>query len=193
MIYAERIRLRAMERADVPYCVEWLNDPEVTAGLLLNLPLAAWDEMRWFENLANRPAAERPLAIEARLPDGGWKYIGNLGLEDISSTHRSATFGIFIGDKSYWNSGYGTEATRLIVKHGFGTLNLNRISLTVYETNPRAIRAYEKVGFVREGVQRQAIYRDGRYLDLILMSILRAEWESPRSVAEQDALKGNQV
>jgi RimJ/RimL family protein N-acetyltransferase len=178
MIYGDRIRLRAVEREDIPRYVEWLNDPDVTAGLLINLPLASWDETRWFENLAEREAIDRPLAVEARLPEGGWKHIGNVGLHQFEKIHRSAEFGIFIGDKSCWNQGYGTEATRLTVKHGFETLNLNRIYLSVYNTNPRAVCAYEKAGFVHEGVQRQAIYRKGRYLDLIFMSILRSEWEA---------------
>ena len=151
MIYGDRIRLRAIEREDVPRFVEWLNDPEVTAGLYVNLPLAAWDELRWFENLANREAAERPLAVEVRLPEGGWKHIGNVGLHQIEKIHRSAEFGIVIGEKSYWNQGYGTEATRLTVKYGFEVLNLNRISLLVYETNPRAAHIYEKAGFVHKG------------------------------------------
>ena len=101
MIYGERIRLRAVEREDIPRFVEWLNDPEVIAGLLINLPMASWDETRWFENLANRPAEERPLALDAVQPDGSWKHIGNVGLHQIEWTNRAAEFGIFIGDKSF--------------------------------------------------------------------------------------------
>ena len=178
MILAERIRLRAIEREDIPRFVEWLNDPEVTAGLLINLPMATWDETRWFENLGNRPAEERPLAVDARLPEGGWTHIGNVGLHQIETTNRSAEFGIFIGDKAFWDHGYGSEATRLTLKHGFETLNLNRIYLYVFETNPRAIRAYEKCGFVHEGKQRQSVYRNGRYIDTFFMSILRSEWDA---------------
>ena len=178
MIYAERIRLRAVERDDIPRFVEWLNDPDVTAGLAMHLPMSTWDETRWFENLSNRAVEERPLAIEARSSEGGWKHIGSVGLEAIEWLNRSASFGIFIGDKSVWDQGYGTEATRLMLKHGFETLNLNRIFLHVYETNPRAIRAYEKAGFVREGLQRQAIYRNGSYFNVLLMSILRSGWDA---------------
>lgn len=177
MIYGERIRLRAVEREDIPRFVEWLNDPDVTAGLLIHLPLAIWDETRWFENLANQPVEERPLALDVRLPDGTWAHIGNTGLHRIEWSSRSAEFGIFIGDKAYWNSGYGSEATHLTLKHGFETLNLNRIYLHVYETNPRAIRVYEKIGFQREGRLRQATYRNGRYIDSLLMSMLRSEWD----------------
>jgi RimJ/RimL family protein N-acetyltransferase len=63
-----------------------------------------------------------------------------------------------------------------LVKHGFQTINLNRIYLRVLETNPRAIRAYEKAGFTHEGRQRQADFRDGRYIDLLVMSMLRSEF-----------------
>ncbi len=178
MIYGERIRLRAVESDDLPRFVEWLNDPEVTAGLLFTLPLASWDEKRWFENLANCPIEERPLALDAGQPDGSWAHIGNVGLHQIEWTNRAAEFGIFIGDKSYWNNGYGTEATRLVLKHGFETLNLNRIYLYVFETNPGAVRTYEKAGFTHEGQLRQSIYRNGRYIDVFLMSILRSEWDA---------------
>ena len=66
---------------------------------------------------------------------------------------------------------------RLILKHGFETLNLNRIFLRVYANNPRAIRSYEKVGFVHEGTMRQSAYKDGQYIDVVFMSILRSEWQ----------------
>jgi RimJ/RimL family protein N-acetyltransferase len=180
MITSERIRLRAVEREDIPRFVEWLNDPEVIAGLLVNLPMSTWDETRWFENLANRPAEDRPLAVDARLPEGGWKHIGNVGLHQIEWMNRAAEFGIFIGDKTFWNQGYGSEATRLTLKHGFETLNMNRIYLYVFETNPRAIRAYEKCGFAREGKLRQSIYQNGNYIDTLLMSMLRSEWDAQK-------------
>ncbi|MEI7844208.1 MAG: GNAT family protein [Chloroflexota bacterium] len=180
MIYGERIRLRAVEQSDVPRFVEWLNDPEVIAGLLIYLPMASWEETSWFEALATRPAEERPLAVDARMPDGTWTHIGSIGLHQIKSTNRSAEFGIFIGEKTFWNNGYGSEATQLALKHGFETLNLNRISLQVFETNSRAIHVYEKIGFILEGKLRQEIYRNGHYIDTLIMSILRSEWDAKK-------------
>ncbi len=91
---------------------------------------------------------------------------------------RRASFGILIGDKAAWGKGYGSEATRLMLRHAFETLNLNRVWLHVYEYNQRGIRAYEKVGFRREGVLRQDTFRDGRYWDTIAMAVLREEWIS---------------
>jgi RimJ/RimL family protein N-acetyltransferase len=103
--------------------------------------------------------------------------IGNSGFFNVDWRVRSAELGIVIGDKAYWNQGYGTQAMRLLVHHGFTTLNLNRIFLRVYEDNPRAVRAYEKAGFFQEGRMRQGEYHDGRYLDVLLMSVLKFEWK----------------
>jgi RimJ/RimL family protein N-acetyltransferase len=85
--------------------------------------------------------------------------------------------GLFIGDKSCWNKGYGTEVMRLLLRHGFGTLNLNRIFLRVDEDNYGGIRAYEKAGFLLEGRERMGGYRNGKYHDILRMSVLRSEWE----------------
>jgi RimJ/RimL family protein N-acetyltransferase len=177
MIYGKRIRLRGVEPEDLPLFVEWLNDPEVTEGLMFLAPLSLEDEKRWFEKLADHSPAERPLVIEIREGDA-WRMVGNCEFHHISQTNRSADVGIFIGDKSLWNSGYGTETMQLLLKHGFESLNLNRISLVVYDDNPRAIRAYEKAGFVLEGRLRQARYKHGKYKDELIMSVLRSEWEA---------------
>jgi len=66
MITGERIRLRAVEREDLPFFVEWLNDPEVVKGLVINFPLSTIDEERWFEKVSDLPPEEKPLAIEIR-------------------------------------------------------------------------------------------------------------------------------
>ncbi len=176
MIYSGRIRLRAPERSDIPRFVTWLNDPEVRAGLLVSLPLSTADEEGWFEAMLKRPLEEHPMTIEVRQGDD-WLPVGNCGFHNVDWRCRAAEVGIFIGEKSLWNRGYGTEVMRLLLKHGFHTLNLNRIALDVYETNPRAIRSYEKAGFVHEGRRRQAMYKDGRYVDILQMSVLRSEWQ----------------
>lgn len=178
MIIGERIRLRAMRRDDLPLFVEWFNDPEVTRGLMHTLPLSLEDEEDWFDGARKKPMEEHPLTIEIPAQEG-WELVGNCGLFGIDWRIRSAEFGIVIGAKEHWNKGYGTEALGLMIQHGFNTLNLNRIELRVYEDNLRAIRAYEKAGFVQEGKLRQGHYHDGEYLDVYLMSILRSEWQIP--------------
>lgn len=183
MIYGERIRLRGVEREDLPLFVQWLNDPEVIEGLLYLAPLSLEDENHWFDKIAEHAPSERPMAIE--INEGGtWRMIGNCSFHNISSTNRSAEVGIFIGEKSLWNAGYGTECMQVLVRHGFESLNLNRIMLVVYDDNLRAIRAYEKAGFTLEGRLRQARYRHGHYGDELIMSILRSEWDAANKMEE---------
>ncbi len=175
MFYSERLRLRAVTRADLPLFVEWFNDPQVTAYLRHGWPLAPEDEEAWFERLGHLPREERPLVIEVRRPEG-WQPIGNGGLRRIHWRNRSAEVAIAIGEKDFWDQGYGTEALSVLLHAAFDTLNLHRVWLHVQAENQRAIAAYRKLGFVEEGRLRQAEYRQGRYVDLLVMSILRPEW-----------------
>jgi RimJ/RimL family protein N-acetyltransferase len=181
MIVGNCVRFRAVERGDLPAFVKWLNDPEVQQGIMIHHPFSQAEEENWYEGMIKNPIDEHVMGIEARehdTEDGEerWKLIGSLAFNQIEWRNRAAEFGIMIGDKDYWNRGYGTEAVRLLVNHGFSTLNLNRIFLRVFENNPRAIRAYEKAGFVHEGRLRQAEFRDGKYIDVLIMSILKDEF-----------------
>ncbi|MGC8874793.1 MAG: GNAT family N-acetyltransferase [Chloroflexia bacterium] len=173
MLIGERVRLRAIEREDLPRCVAWLNDPEVVRYLTLYLPLSREDEERWFEGYLQDPR-RKVLAIEAETGE----HIGNIGLEEIDWKNRCAELGIFIGEKDRWGQGYGTDAVRTLLRFAFEELNLNRVQLHVFAFNERARRCYIRCGFVEEGRQRQAHYTEGRYHDVILMSILRAEWDA---------------
>jgi RimJ/RimL family protein N-acetyltransferase len=175
IIYGKRVRLRAVEREDVNKFHEWVNDPEVTRGLAMYLPMSLTDEENWFNSLAKRDQKEKPLAIEIR-KGKSWKLIGNCGVFDVDSVNSSAELGIMIGEKLEWNKGYGAEVMSLLVKHCIETLNLNRVSLKVYTENIRAVRSYEKAGFVLEGRLREAVYKFGKYDDILIMSVLRSEW-----------------
>jgi RimJ/RimL family protein N-acetyltransferase len=176
MIYGERVRLRAVEKDDLEQFVRWVNDPEVIAGNSLYRPYSFADEEKWYENMRQAPPDEHPLVIEIRQGGGHWLSIGTLGLFDLQWRVRSAELGIMIGERSYWDQGYGSEAIRLLLKYAFETLNLHRVFLRVFEFNQRAIRVYEKIGFVHEGRLRQADYYQGKYIDVLLMGLLRTEW-----------------
>lgn len=177
IIYGKRVRLRSAERSDLEKFVEWINDPEVTKGLTLFLPMSSVDEEKWFEGVMQRPQEEKPLVIDMK--DGvNWRLIGNSSFFDFDWIAHAAEVGIMIGDKTIWNQGYGTEVMTLLLRHGFATLNLNRIYLRVYADNKRAIRTYEKAGFVHEGRMRQAVYKHGVFSDVLFMSVLRAEWDA---------------
>jgi RimJ/RimL family protein N-acetyltransferase len=104
------------------------------------------------------------------------KPIGFVGLDGINWVSGDAWVGIGIGERECWGKGYGTDAMQVMLRYAFCLLNLHRISLSVFDYNPRAIRSYEKAGFVREGVEPEFLEREGKHFDLVLMGILRSEW-----------------
>jgi RimJ/RimL family protein N-acetyltransferase len=102
MIYGDRIRLRALKQGDLPLFVEWLNDPDVTQGLMQFLPFTLEDEEDWYVGVRKKSLEERPLVIEM-LTDDVWEPIGNCGLFNINWRIREAEFGIVIGAKQHWD------------------------------------------------------------------------------------------
>ncbi|UOQ74422.1 GNAT family N-acetyltransferase [Hymenobacter cellulosilyticus] len=172
---ASDLYLREIERTDLPRINQWRNDPELIGYLGANFFfIGAGIDERWFDGyLANRDKAVR-LAIVVG-PDQ--RHIGNVQLTSIHPINRTAEFSIFIGDKDYWSAGHGRVATEQILQHGFNDLNLNRIYLTLLQENERARRMYQRLGFKEEGCQRQAIFKGGRYHDVLEMAMLREEFQ----------------
>jgi diamine N-acetyltransferase len=175
MIVGTKVRLRPIERDDLPRFVEWFGDPEVRRHLAIYLPFSLAQEERWFENLQGRLERQEDVLLAIETADG--VHIGNLGLHGINWKDRSAELGIAIGEKAYWNQGYGTDAIRTLLGLAFRELNLHRVFLRVDADNARAIRCYEKAGFQREGTSREAVFSEGSYRDQHVMSILESEFE----------------
>ncbi len=138
-------------------------------------------DARWFEELLPQLGESVFQFVICRL--GSREAIGGCGLRDLDRENGSAEASIFL-DPGNWGRGLGTDAMAALVDFGFGELRLERIYLHVFDYNPRAIRSYEKVGFVREATLRRAQFHRGEHHDVILMAILRDEWlalERPRS------------
>jgi diamine N-acetyltransferase len=165
--------LRELCREDIHVINQWRNDKELIDLLGNNFIFIAQEvDEAWYENyLKNRNSTIR-LAIIDTDSD---KVIGTVQLTGIHHINKSAEFSIMIGAKEYWSKGAGLFSTNSIITHGFQNLNLNRIYLTVLETNTRAIRTYEKAGFQREGILREAIYKNGMFVNLVQMSILKSD------------------
>ncbi|MCJ7824273.1 MAG: GNAT family N-acetyltransferase [Anaerolineales bacterium] len=177
MIFGERIRLRALEREDLPRFVEWFHDPEVRAGISLFMPLSLAEEEQWYEEMIKKDPIEHTLSVDVRNGEE-WTHVGNCGLFDLEPQSRRMELGVIIGERSSWDQGFGTDVVRTLLGHAFETLNLNRVVLRVYETNLRAIQVYKKIGFIEEGRLRQDHFIDGKYVDVVIMGVLCAEWKS---------------
>jgi RimJ/RimL family protein N-acetyltransferase len=106
----------------------------------------------------------------------GEELIGFIGLFDLYMHHGDTMVAIALGERKFWGNGYGTDAMRIMLRYAFTELNLRRVGLIVFEYNPRAIRSYEKAGFVLEGRVRGSILREGKRWDFLYMGVLRDEW-----------------
>ena len=130
---------------------------------------------KWFENEEEKEAPIYiPFAIRLLEDDC---LIGDIGLGGIQWSHGDTFVGIGLGEREYWGKGYGTDAMWVILRYAFTELNLHRVSLNVFEYNPRAIRSYEKAGFTYEGRMQKMLNRDGKRWGIIYMGILREEWQ----------------
>lgn len=116
------------------------------------------------------------------------RLIGIVDLSGVDWVARNCWVGIGIGEPAFWGKGYGSDAMNEILRFGFTWLNLNRVSLTVFEYNERGYRSYLKCGFKEEGRLRQWMQRGGERFDLIYMGILREEWMALQEKTKQDVV-----
>jgi RimJ/RimL family protein N-acetyltransferase len=155
----------------------WYADPEVARLTRYQATNPATEEIdRFFYARIVGPDAFA-MAIHVRETD---RLIGSCAFSQLDGDNGSTLYHITIGEHDAWGRGYGTEATQLMLDHAFTRLGLHRVGLTVFEYNARAIRSYEKCGYVVEGRSREAVFRDGRYWDEIHMSVIADEWEKRR-------------
>jgi RimJ/RimL family protein N-acetyltransferase len=173
----ERTRLRPADLADAPRFQDWINDPEIArylGGPGYQFSLAA--ERAFVEaHTVNDWDHGIFLAIEATDAVAP-VLIGSIDLRALDPIARRGEIGMVIGDRDYWSRGFGSDALRTMCRFGFNELDLHRIELNVADFNPRAQRAYEKVGFTVEGRLREHRYAAGRYYDTLVMGLLRDDF-----------------
>ncbi|MBN0048148.1 GNAT family N-acetyltransferase [Streptomyces actuosus] len=172
VLTGERTVLRPFTEADADTMWEIVGDPEVVRFTFEPDTDLTPERLRsWYATRADR-ADRLDLAVTDRATG---ELVGEVVLHEFDPRSRGCSFRTLIGPRGR-GRGLGTEATRLIVAHGFEQLGLHRIQLEAYSDNHRALRVYEKVGFVVEGVRRQARQQDGEWVDEVLMAILDREW-----------------
>ncbi|MEX0785376.1 MAG: GNAT family protein [Dehalococcoidia bacterium] len=175
MLEGQLVRLRAIEPGDLEREYVWINDLEVTRYLTARYPMSRADEERWIQSASPNSFAQGVrLAIETK--EG--EHIGNIDLHRMHSEDRKAGLGVMIGNKEYWGNGYGTDAITTLLRFAFYEQNLNRVWLTVFDDNDRAMACYRKCGFVEEARQRQDVYMEGRYRDVLFMGVLRRDFDA---------------
>lgn len=176
MLTGQKVRLREYMKEDINLRLSYINDPEVGMNLVTDIPypMTLHEEEKWFESLTAISDTYK-FAIET-LEDS--QFIGGCSINNVDWKNSVATVGIFIGNSEFLGKGYGTDAMRTLINFIFNEMNINKIRLTTYSFNKRAIKSYEKCGFKIEGTLRQEMYRKGKYHDKISMGILREEFLS---------------
>ena len=173
MLSSRNVKLRVFTQDDVAKQRQFFENAEL-AGLDCHYPhqYLKIDVENLFD-LAGENHDNASFAIEVE-----GEYVGYAGLKNVRSPRGNFELGINIGNPDFWAKGFGSEAVSLLLKYGFYFLPGRRIELTVQERNIRAITCYSGCGFVEEGRLRKSIWVEGEYIDLVLMSILRPEWEA---------------
>jgi RimJ/RimL family protein N-acetyltransferase len=168
----ERVTLLPVGPEHVEGLYELVSDPEVGRLTGSHGEIDPEATRQWYATRGDQ-ADRLDLAIMAE-----GDYVGEVVLNELDRHNLSCNLRIaLIGDRVF-GKGYGTEAIELVLDHAFATTPLHRISLAVFAFNERARHVYKKVGFVEEGVLRDALLWEGEWHDSVTMSVLRPEWQS---------------
>lgn len=174
-LHGNRIILREYRREDLPWIRQWVNDSEIVCTLsdIFLYPHPVESTEAFLEAMLEGQSDSRGFVIADPKSEA---YIGQINLDAIDWKNRVGRVGIVIGTVEHMGYGYGTEAMKLLVNFAFRELNLNRLELEVYDFNERACRSYLACGFKQEGRLRERQYKNGRYVDVIQMGLLRSDW-----------------
>jgi UDP-4-amino-4,6-dideoxy-N-acetyl-beta-L-altrosamine N-acetyltransferase len=171
MIQGKRVVLRGIEDDDLDLIVKWRNDPEILKWLFSYLPLNIVKQQKWYEKYLDDDT-QHIFIIELKEEKTA---IGTIGLTKIDYKNQRGELTTIIGEKKYWGEGFGEECLNLLVRFAFKEMNLRKIKALVFGDNERAIKLYEKCGFLKEEVLKKEIFKNGKFKDIISMSKFRKE------------------
>ena len=168
----EKVYLRPIEEVDVPLLHQWANDPEIR-GLTGEVRPSTYTATIEFYQRVQKSDDRIWLAIVSRETN---QVIGETGLLRMFPAWRTTDWSLIIGEKSARGKGCGMEVAKLMLDYAFGHQNFHRVSIGVVGFNTSALKFYARIGFQREGIQRDGFYHGHRYYDFVMMSILEHEF-----------------
>jgi RimJ/RimL family protein N-acetyltransferase len=169
-LIGKKCYLSPINEEDVEKFTEWVNDLDVIIG------------NSFFHGVRNTAKIKEEFAIVSKTHNYAIidiennEPIGHCGFNNIDHLNQTGETGIMIGEKNYWDKGYGTEALILLMDYGFKALNLHNINLWTYSFNERALKSFKNIGFKEIGKKREALLRGSKRYDIIYMDILSNEF-----------------
>lgn len=176
-VSGDKVSLAPVEHADAELWCRWLNDLEVA------IPLGdeAYSTITTEAMTADyEDIAKNGDTVYTIVDNETERAIGRCLLFNSDRVNRTAMIGIFIGEKDYWNKGYGGEALNLLLDYCFTLLNLHSVMLGAYSFNKRAIACYKKAGFKEIGRRREVRIIGESMYDIVMMDMLSAEFTKSR-------------
>lgn len=177
MIVNDDFRIRLLDRDDLDFALRLREDSSTNRYLGTFCLLNSVRQNRWFENLQSDSSRQFLIFEKHNSEADCWEKIGLVRMSEIDFINRSACVGGDIAPQ-YRGRGYAKKMYALIFRLGFREMNMHRLWLLVMDNNKVARNLYKSLNFSEEGVQRQAVFKDGRYHDYIMMSILKGEYEN---------------
>ncbi len=171
MIIGNLIKLRAIEKEDLPLIAKWRSDPEVYHYLFENDPISLTQQEKWYENLL-KSDTDKIFMISTKDDTP----IGIIGLYKIDWRSKNAEWGFYIGDRKNRLGGYAPEAEYLLIEYAFEHLNLNKLWCRTFEFNKKVLSMHRSFNFKEEGTFRKHIYHNGKYEDVVFMGLLKEEF-----------------
>jgi RimJ/RimL family protein N-acetyltransferase len=169
----DQLTLRTIEKADLPFLTETINDPAVRDLLTIRKPITQAQEEQFFEE---QVADDETVTLLVCVEDGDPDPAGVIGLEPLRFQDGNTEIGLWLA-RDYHGNGYGTEAARLVTTYAFQELRMHRVLARVIEGNEASHRIWEKLGFQQEGSHRDEIFTNGEYRDVTYYGVLEDEWD----------------
>lgn len=168
-------KLRELKKEDITKINMWRNDKALIDFLETTFRYINIDvDYEWYRGyMNNRNTQVRCAIVEDKHED---EILGLVNLTKIDAVNRTGELSIMIGDKEKQGKGMGYFAVKTMLNHAFINLNLNRVELELLESNKRALNLYKKAGFIEEGLKKQAVYKNGEYIDVIIMAVLKENY-----------------
>ncbi|MFW9924052.1 MAG: GNAT family N-acetyltransferase [Candidatus Thorarchaeota archaeon] len=180
MYEGDKVILRSVELSDLDEIMKNWNNLKLREFLSTPMPFSRDEEEQWIRSTWQNRKEGKSYQFTV-INKETKEFLGTAGLFDFDNVAHSAELGIAIHAEKNWGKGFGTDTMNVLMHIGFDFLNLNRITLRVFEFNERAINTYKKVGFTQVGVHRQEFFKNGQYYNVVHMDILQEEWKKMKN------------